>query len=291
MSRRPRRNRPPRLDVDPVAAFADDVASVVPGESPKPRRSRPCAAACSRPASPGPHARLRARRGAGVDPGARERRPPGPARVRRARRVHARRGARRARGRPTAGTPTQPRAAIDPDCTVAAIEAGRRAHRRGGPSRRPHRRRHGPAGVAARARPVRGRRGGRRSAARVLVSDRATVDGATGRELWWIGGVAVLTDGAVAARRPTARATTGSLPSAAPTSWSPTGRTPGCALRAGCEVVAWADLDAPALALAAARGRRILVVPARRAPPGRGLRSGRGRPRPRLRPGFGPAGS
>jgi hypothetical protein len=26
-------------------------------------------------------------------------------------------------------------------------------------------------------------------------------------------------------------------------------------------VVAWADLDAPALALAAARGRRVLVVP------------------------------
>ena len=33
MSRRPRRNRPPRLDVDPVAAFADDVG-VVAGDSP-----------------------------------------------------------------------------------------------------------------------------------------------------------------------------------------------------------------------------------------------------------------
>jgi excisionase family DNA binding protein len=46
-----------------------------------------------------------------------------------------------------------------------------------------------------------------------------------------------------------------------PTSWSPTAPTRVPALRAGCEVVAWADLDAPALSLAAARGRRVLVVP------------------------------
>jgi hypothetical protein len=35
----------------------------------------------------------------------------------------------------------------------------------------------------------------------------------------------------------------------------------GAALRAGVEVIAWADLDAPALALAAARGRSVVVVP------------------------------
>jgi len=32
VSRRPRRNRPPRLDVDPVAAFVGEVVGVGPGE-------------------------------------------------------------------------------------------------------------------------------------------------------------------------------------------------------------------------------------------------------------------
>jgi hypothetical protein len=35
----------------------------------------------------------------------------------------------------------------------------------------------------------------------------------------------------------------------------------GAAVRAGVDVIAWADLDAPALAVCAARGRPIVVVP------------------------------
>jgi len=92
------------------------------------------------------------------------------------------------------------------------------------------------------------------------VSDRAAIDGAAGRDLWWIGGVAVLTDGSALLAS-----------DGAADDWLfAVGRPDlvvgdrayaGSALRAGCEVVAWADLDAPALSLAAARGRRILVVP------------------------------
>ena len=98
--------------------------------------------------------------------------------------------------------------------------------------------------------------------ATILESDRATIDGAPGREVWWVGGVAVITDGAALLA---ADGVTGA------DDWLfAVGRPDlvvadrgfaGSALRAGCEVIAWADLDAPALSLAAARGRPIVVVP------------------------------
>jgi hypothetical protein len=255
VSRRPRRNRPPRLDVDPVAAFADDVA-VVAGESPAKvptlrRRvleariagahahfGRDAVKASIRALASGDR---RAQLGCdGLDACS-------PDEVRDA--LAATHG----------WDPNAPRAAIDPDCTVAAIEAaGVRIAEAAQAGARIAVATARPASllglaqfVAAEAAALGGR---------VLVSDRATVDGTTGRELWWVGGVAVLTDGT---------ALLGS--DGAGDDWLfAVGRPDlvvadrayaGCALRAGCEVVAWADLDAPALAVAAARGRRILLVP------------------------------
>ena len=257
MSRRPRRNRPPRLDVDPVATFSDaPVAAVAPGEArakiPTLRR-RVLEARIA-----GPHAHFgrdavkasiralvngdrRAQLGCdGLDGCS-------PDEVREALvSTHGWDG-------------HAPRASIDPDCTVAAIgaagqriaEAAQAGARIAVATARPASLLGLAQFVATEATALGGR---------VLVSDRAAIDGTAGRELWWIGGVAVLTDGSAL------------LPSdGAGDDWLfAVGRPDlvvadrayaGSALRAGCEVVAWADLDAPALALAAARGRRILVVP------------------------------
>lgn len=98
--------------------------------------------------------------------------------------------------------------------------------------------------------------------ATLLGADRARVDGAARRELWWVGDVAVVTDGT---------ALLADDGEAAPDDWLfAVGRPDlvvadrgfaGAALAAGIEVIAWVDLDAPALALAATRGLPILVVP------------------------------
>jgi hypothetical protein len=255
MSRRPRRNRPPRLDVDPVAAFTDDVAPAP--DEPRARvptlRRRVLEARIA-----GPHAQF------GRDA------------VKAAIRalVNGDRRAQLACDGLDACTleevrdaltsshgwdPTAARAAIDPDCTVAAIEAaGLRIAEAAQAGARIAVATARPASLLGLAQFVASEAtalGGR-----VLVSDRAAIDGTAGRELWWIGGVAVLTDGS------------GLLASdGAGDDWLfAVGRPDlvvadrayaGSALRAGCEVVAWADLDAPALSLAAARGRRVLVVP------------------------------
>jgi hypothetical protein len=263
MSRRPRRNRPPRLDVEPAAAFAGDVAdlsaAVAPGEPAEPRvkvptlRRRVLEARIA-----GPHAHFgreavrasvralvsgdrRARLGCdGLDGCSLDE-------------------VREALVTSHGWDPNAVRAAIDPECTVAAIaaaglriaEAAQAGARIAIATARPASLLGISQFVASEALAL---------GARVLVSDRATIDGSAGRELWWIGGVAVLTDGSVLLAS-----------DGAGDDWLfAVGRPDlvvadrayaGAALRAGCEVVAWADLDAPALALAAARGRRILVVP------------------------------
>jgi hypothetical protein len=257
VSRRPRRNRPPRLDVDPAAAFTDDDADAT-GEGPERTKVPTLRRRVLDARVAGPHAHF------GRDA------------VRASLRALVN-GDRRARLGcdglegctpdevrdalvSTHGwDPNAARAAIDPDCTIAAMksaavriaDAAQAGARIAVATARPASLLGLAQYVAAEASAL---------GARVLASDRAAIDGGAGRELWWIGGVAVLTDG-------------GSLLASdgAGDDWLfAVGRPDlvvadrayaGCAVRAGYEVVAWADLDAPALALAAARGRRILVVP------------------------------
>ena len=162
--------------------------------------------------------------------------------------------------------PTAARAAIDPDCTLARAHAAadRIAAAKAGGAR-----------VAlATARPasllalMQWVAEELADGATVLESDRATIDGAPGREVWWIGGVAVVTDGA---------ALLGGDGVTGAGDWLfAVGRPDlvvadrgfaGVAVRSGCEVIAFADLDAPALSVAAARRRSILVVPIEEARP------------------------
>jgi hypothetical protein len=260
MSRRPRRNRPPRLDVDPNVTSADGgVAIGAPEDVAEPRAKVPTVRRRVLEARvAGPHAHF------GRDA------------VRASIRALVN-GDRRARlgcdglegctpdevrdalASTHGWDPNAPRASIDPDCTVAALEsAGLRIAEAAQTGARIAVATARPASLLGLAQFVAAE--ATALGARVLVSDRATIDGAGGRELWWIGGVAVLTDG---------RSLLAS--DGAGDDWLfAVGRPDlvvadrayaGSALRAGCEVVAWADLDAPALALAAARGRRILVVP------------------------------
>jgi len=258
VSRRPRRNRPPRLDVDPVATFTDEPAAgtAVPGEAPAKvptLRRRVLEARIA-----GPHAHFgrdavkasiralasgdrRARLGCdGLDGCS-------PDEV------------RDALASTHGWNPNAPRAAIDPECTLAATaaaglriaEAAQAGARIAVATARPASLLGLAQFVASEATALGGR---------VLVSDRAAIDGTAGRELWWIGGVAVLTDGSALLAS-----------DGAGDDWLfAVGRPDlvvadrayaGTALRAGCEVVAWADLDAPALSLAATRGRRTVVVP------------------------------
>jgi histidinol phosphate phosphatase hisN-like protein len=257
VSRRPRRNRPPRLDVDPVATFTDDSPETAGAGEARAKvptlRRRVLEARIA-----GPHSRFgrdavkasiralvsgdrRARLGCdGLDGCSPEE-------------------VRDALVSTHGWNPDAPRAAIDPECTLAGIEAaGIRIAEAAQAGARVAVATARPASLLGLAQFVAGEAtalGGR-----VLVSDRAAIDGAAGRELWWIGGVAVLTDGSALLAS-----------DGAGDDWLfAVGRPDlviadrayaGTALRAGCEVVAWADLDAPALSLAAARGRRILVVP------------------------------
>ena len=75
-----------------------------------------------------------------------------------------------------------------------------------------------------------------------------------------------------------------SSPCRVPTSWSPTAPTPGSG-SSGLEVVAFADLDALALAVAAWQGRAVRIVPLDERRPPRRLRP---LARPRSRPRRGP---
>jgi hypothetical protein len=263
VSRRPRRNRPPRLDLDPVAAFTDDAlgsaAPAAPGAPAEPRAKAPTVRRRvleARIAGPPTHFGRDAVRAAVRALVNGDRRAQlgcdglegcSPDEV------------REALASTHGWDPNGARAVIDPDRTVAAIEAAgvRIAEAAQAGARIAVATAH-PASLLALAQFVASEAAA--LGARVLVSDRAAIDGMAGRELWWIGGVAVLTDGAALLAS-----------DGAGDDWLfAVGRPDlvvadrayaGCALRAGCEVVAWADLDAPALALAAARGRRMLVVP------------------------------
>jgi hypothetical protein len=157
--------------------------------------------------------------------------------------------------------PDDPRAAIDPDATVAALRtATARVRSAAAAEARIAVATSRPASLLALGQWVAGEAAA--GGATVLASTTASIDGAGRRELWWIGDVAVVTDGQallphdgvpggddwlfVVGRPDLVVADRGFA---------------GAALRAGVEVVAWADLDAPALALAAARGRAVTVVP------------------------------
>jgi hypothetical protein len=268
VSRRPRRNRPPRLDVDPAAAFTVETdvfsAGVAPATGP------PAASGERRARVPTLRRRVLEARIAGphahfgrdaVKAGVR-------ALVNGDRRARlgcdglegcSHREVREALASTHGWDPDASRAAIDPDCTLAALEAaGLRIADAAQAGARIAVATARPASLLGVSQYVASEAAA--LGARVLVSDRAAVDGAARRELWWVGGVAVLTDGT---------ALLGS--DGAGDDWLfAVGRPDlvvadrayaGSALRAGCDVVAWVDLDAPALALAAARGRRILVVP------------------------------
>ena len=157
--------------------------------------------------------------------------------------------------------PESPRAAIDPDLTLAAIRtAGARLRDAAEAGARIALATSRPASLLGLAQWVGGDAADR--GAVVLIADRATVGGPGRRELWWIGDVAVVTDGL------------GLLAPDAVTAGDDwlfaVGRPDlvvadrgfaGAAIRAGVDVIAWADLDTPALSLAAARGFPILVVP------------------------------
>lgn len=98
--------------------------------------------------------------------------------------------------------------------------------------------------------------------ATVLSADRASIDDAPGRELWWIGDVAVVTDGRSLLAYEGWRGGDDWLFALGNPDLVVADRGfAGSALRAGIEVVAWADLDAPALSVAAARGAPVLLVP------------------------------
>lgn len=259
MSRRPRRNRPPRLDDLPAFATAEtNEHGDEPGDEGRARVPTLRRALLDARIT-GPHTRLsrdavrhaaralvngdpRARLGCDALDGCT------PDEVRDA--LVASHG----------WDPTSARAAIDPDCTLAGARAaaGRIAAAKAAGAR-----------VAlATSRPAsllgltQWIADDLADGATILESDRATIDGASGREVWWIGGVAVITDGA---------ALLGVDGVSGADDWLfAVGRPDvvvadrgfaGAALRAGCEVIAWADLDAPALALAAARGRPVVVVP------------------------------
>jgi len=105
--------------------------------------------------------------------------------------------------------------------------------------------------------------------ATLLGGTTATIEGGGRRELWWTGGVAVVTDGqALLAHDGVPGGDDWLFAVGRPDLVVADRGFAGAALRAGVETVAWADLDAPALALAAARGRAVVLVPlAERRPP------------------------
>jgi len=255
VSRRPRRNRPPRLDVDPVATTFD-----------------PVAAATNEPQAKAPTLRRRVVEARIAGPHAHFGRDAVRASIR-----SLVNGDRRARlgcdgldgcspdevrdalASTHGWDPNAPRAAIDPDSTLAAIEAaGLRIAEAAQAGARIAVATSRPASLLGLAQFLASEAAA--LGGRVLVSDRAAIDGAAGRDLWWIGGVAVLTDGSALLASDGA-ADDWLFAVGRPDLVVADRAYAGSALRAGCEVVAWVDLDAPALSLAAARGRRILVVP------------------------------
>jgi len=157
--------------------------------------------------------------------------------------------------------PVAPRAAIDPDATLAALDAASariRAAATAGARIAVATSR--PASLLALAQWVAGEAD--RLGATLLTCDTASVDGPRRRELWWVGDVAVLTDGSsLLAHDAVPGGDDWLFAVGRPDLVIADRGFAGAALRAGVEVVAWADLDAPALSLAAARGRSVVLVP------------------------------
>jgi len=255
MSRRPRRNRPPRLDL------------------PSPPAPRPGSAGTGGSSGPGPSAR-RALVDAHVT-GAHHRL--GRDAVRHAIRTlttgdrRALLGAdlgpcgvdevRAALVKSHGWDPESPRAAIDPVATCTALRAAtvrlREASAAGARIALATTR---PASLLGLAQWVAGDLAER--GASLLVADAASLEGPARRELWWIGDVAVVTDGeSVLAHDAAVGGHDWLFAVGRPDLVVADRGFAGAAVRAGIETIAWADLDAPALSVAAARGRPILVVP------------------------------
>jgi hypothetical protein len=157
--------------------------------------------------------------------------------------------------------PSASRASIDPDCTLSGVRAAGQwiadASDRGARVAIVTSRPASLLGLAQSVAALVVERGGQ-----LLTCDRASISGAHGRELWWVGGVAVVTDGSSILAVDGATGVDDWLFAVGRPDLVVADRAfAGAALRAGCRVVAWADLDAPALALAAARGRTLQVVP------------------------------
>ena len=249
MSRRPRRDRPPRLDdlpaPDPAPgepAVATDrrrlVAARITGVHPDLGRAAVRAATRALVAGD-PRARLGCDGLDGCDP----------AEVRAA--LVASHG----------DAPDAPRAVIDPDATLAGLRAAAERLRAAVA---------GKARVAvATSRPASLLGLARWAADTVRAGDAtllggttATIEGGGRRELWWTGGVAVVTDGqALLAHDGVPGGDDWLFAVGRPDLVVADRGFAGAALRAGVETIAWADLDAPALALAAARGRPVVLVP------------------------------
>lgn len=251
MSRRPRRDRPPRLDdlpdpaPDPAPgepAVATDrrrlVAARITGVHPDLGRAAVRAATRALVAGD-PRARLGCDGLDGCDP----------AEVRAA--LVASHG----------DAADAPRAVIDPDATLAGLHAAAERLRAAVADK---------ARVAvATSRPASLLGLARWAADTVRAGDAtllggttATIEGGGRRELWWTGGVAVVTDGqALLAHDGVPGGDDWLFAVGRPDLVVADRGFAGAALRAGVETIAWADLDAPALALAAARGRPVVLVP------------------------------
>lgn len=157
--------------------------------------------------------------------------------------------------------PDAPRAAIDPTATLAALRAASaRLRDAADAGARIAVATSRPASLLALAQWVAGDAAAR--GATILTSGTASIDGPGRRSLWWVGDVAVATDGqALLANDAVPGGDDWLFAVGRPDLVVADRGFAGAALTAGVEVVAWADLDAPALSLAAARGRPIVVVP------------------------------
>lgn len=157
--------------------------------------------------------------------------------------------------------PRASRASIDPDATVAALgAAAARLRDAASAGARIAFATGRPASLLSLAQWVAGDAAAR--GADVVTSTAASFDGSGRRDLWWIGDVAVVTDGhALLAHDGVSGADDWLFAVGRPDLVVADRGFAGTAVRAGVEVIAWADLDAPALSLAAARGRSIMVVP------------------------------
>jgi hypothetical protein len=160
--------------------------------------------------------------------------------------------------------PDDPVVAIDPDRLLAAVLAARGrvldVARRGGRVLLATGR---PASLLAAHQAF--ARLARATGAHVLEADEAgpiPAAGRAGMRLWWVGGVAVVTDGVALLADPGVRAIDELLFTVPYPDLVVADRGfAGGALRAGIEVVALADLDGIALGIAARRGLPVTVVP------------------------------